>query len=445
MKIILLLIGLLNFAFANMQVAPPNINIKGKDLVFVDIQNIDVKLTYNIATQTAMAVSTIKLRQDVPGHIIFDLVPKTISASLNGKNVPIEKADLKDVSEIKYVDKKTDVGEHILIITNQIETNITFNSSFVKSAFWMSDLSDRRYIEQYLPTNLEYDQYQMSMHVKVLGAKTKQVLYTNGDVEEIANNEYLIKFRKVYTASSFYFHLTKAGLIPELKKNYTSIDNRVIPVTVYTDQSTTRFMNHALKVLAELEKDYGPFPHDKVVIYGAGMGGMEHCGATITSLSALGHELIHSYFARGVMPAHGNAGWVDEAIASWRDSDYANNSGWFMSRSEMAGHSIYRRTTDRDAYSKGKKFLGYLNKYFEDENKQSLKVFLREFFEKRAFKPFKTHEFQSAMENFYNISLKEKFDKYVYGIKGVDQSQSKSNGINPMHPHLSKEDLLNLL
>lgn len=445
MKAIVLLTSLISIAFANMQVAPPNLEEKGKKLSFIDIQKIDVELVYNLNTQSVMATSKIELIQTTKGAIIFDLVPNVLSSSLNGKDVVIKETDMKGVSTIKYIDKETEPGKYILTLKNQIDKNVSFNSGYVKSAFWMSDLSDRRYIEQYLPTNLEYDQYQMNMNVKLVGANTKHVIYTNGDIKELANHEYQIKFRDVYTASSFYFHLTKAGLIPELKKNYTSIDNRIIPVTVYTDQSTTRFMNEALEVLAELEKDYGPFPHDKVVIYGAGMGGMEHCGATMTSFSALGHELIHSYFARGVMPAHGNAGWVDEAIASWRDSGYDNDSGWFMSGSDMAAHSIYKRTTDRDAYSKGKRFLGYLNKNFEDENKEGLKKFLREFFTNRAFKPFKTHEFQKSMEDFYNVSLKKDFDKYIYGKKGVEKSKSHQVKENPMHPHLSDKQLFELL
>ena len=62
-------------------------------------------------------------------------------------------------------------------------------------------------------------------------------------------------------------------------------------------------MQRTLEFLAELEADYGAYTHDSMTVYIAGRGGMEHCGATITSMSALGHEITHSWFARGVMPA----------------------------------------------------------------------------------------------------------------------------------------------
>ena len=76
--------------------------------------------------------------------------------------------------------------------------------------------------------------------------------------------------------------------------------------------------------MRELEQTYGPYPHEALLIYCTGniSGGMEYAGATMTSLEALGHEITHSWFARGVMPANGNAGWIDEAIARWRDRGY---------------------------------------------------------------------------------------------------------------------------
>src|SRR5690606_26284818 len=247
---------------------------------------------------------------------------------------------------------------------------------------------------------------------------------------------------EVYTASSYFMHITPEGEIPVQTASYKSIDGREVPVTVYTTQSTSRFMNATLEILAELERDYGPWPHAQVIIYGAGSGGMEHCGATITSFSALGHELIHSYFARGIMPAHGNAGWVDEAIASWRDANYASYSSRSLSRTRMAAHSEYQRTTDRDAYTKGMRFIGYLNTKFN--NQESFKTFLRSFFQEQKFKPFKTEDFKAAIELFYNDDVSDEFNTYIYGKNGIDQDKSAPVE-NPFHPRLSPEQLLQLL
>lgn len=446
MKFILTALMLISTAaMANLHQAPPNLDLnRSTKGVFVDFTKVKTELVYDIRNRTAKAVTTIEFIQPEAGMPIFDLVPTPTSASVNGKKVKTETTTLNGSSTVRYLKQSLPKGTHNMVILNEIEKSLIWNSTYVKSAFWMSDLSDRRYMEQYLPTNLEFDQYKKDLEVRILGTDDEHVLYTNGEVTELAKNYWSVSYRDIYTASSFYYHLTKKGLIPEKKADYKSVDGRTIPVTVYTNQSTDRFMSNTLKILAELEGDYGPFPHNKVIVYGAGSGGMEYCGATITSMSALGHELIHSYYARGVMPAHGNSGWVDEAVASWRDAGYPSYSSRRLSRTTMAGHSVYRRTTDRNAYSKGMRFIGHLNEKFKSQ--ESFKIFLKNFFEERKFKPFKTPEFQKAIEDYYNADVSDLFNKYVYGTEGVeDEHKDHQYKENKYHPRLSEQQLLELL
>jgi len=445
MKLLLTALMLFSTAtMANLHQAPPNLDLtRSAKGIFVDFTKVKTELIYDIKNKTAKALTKIEFIQPEVGMPIFDLVPTPITASINGKEVKTETTTLNRKSTVRYLNQSLPKGTHTMVISSEIEKNISWNPAYVKSAFWMSDLSDRRYMEQYLPTNLEFDQYKKDLEVRILGTDEEHVLYTNGEITEIAKNHWSVSYRDIYTASSFYYHLTKKGLIPEKKADYKSIDGRTIPVTVYTSQSTDRFMSNTLKILAELEGDYGPFPHNKVIVYGAGSGGMEYCGATITSMSALGHELIHSYYARGVMPAHGNSGWVDEAVASWRDAGYPSYSTWRLSRTSMAGHSVYRRTTDRNAYSKGMRFIGHLHEKFKSQ--ESFKIFLKNFFEERKFKPFKTPEFQKAIENYYNTDVSDLFNKYVYGTEGVESDKEHVHEENKFHPRLSEQQLLELL
>jgi hypothetical protein len=430
-------------SFANLHQAPPNLELsRDSKGVFVDFISKKTLITYDVKSKVAIAKSTITFEQKISGKAIFDILVNPSVIKLNGQVVTSSQTSMNGISKVHYLNKASESGTNTLYVENKITKNIQWNSSYIKSAFWMSDLSDRSFIEQYLPSNLEYDQYKMDFEVKILNANDDHSLYTNGEVLEVSKNHWSVSYPDKFSASSLYFHLTKKGMIPELNRVYKSIDGREIPVKVYTHQSLSKFMNETLKVLAELEADYGPWPHDQVLIYGAGSGGMEYSGATITSFRALGHELIHSYFARAVMPAHGNAGWVDEAIASWRDAGYRSYSRRSLSRTQMAAHSVYRRSTDRNAYTKGMRFIGHLNSKFSQN--ESFKVFLKSFFDENKFRPFKTHEFKSAIEKFYNTSLDDEFDRYIYGKKGV----SKDRDIlmeNPYHPHVSDEDLYKLL
>jgi hypothetical protein len=445
MKIISLLAMLLSTsALANLNMAPPTLNLERNSKgVFVDFTKSISKITYDINNRKVYAKTVIKFNQALAGKPIFDLIETPTKILINSQESSTKTTSMDGVSTVRYIDKVLPIGEHTLEVHNEINKNLSWSSDYVRSAFWMSDLSDRKYLEQYLPTNLEYDQYQNNIEVKVLNSQIEHVIYTNGQAEEISKNHWKITYPETYTASSLYFHMSKAGLKDEVKRVYKSVDGRDIPVVVYTSYSANKYMTRALEILAELEADYGPWPHAQVIIYGAGSGGMEYCGATITSMSALGHELIHSYFARGIMPAHGNSGWVDEAIASWRDANYRTYSKRHLSRTIMASHSTYKRTTDRNAYTKGMKFIGFLHGKLSP-GKDSFKVFLKSFFEERKFKPFKTYEFKDAIEKFYNTSLTEDFDNYIYGKNGIDKDNVK-NRENIYHPHLSAKQLKDLL
>ncbi len=105
----------------------------------------------------------------------------------------------------------------------------------------------------------------------------------------------------------------------------------------------------------------------------------------MTDTGALGHELTHSYFARGIMPANGNAGWIDEALASWRDNRYPRSTS-ISGTANMAGRPGYTRFTDYAAYSYGARFMAYLDGKFAAQG--GLKTYLRKLVDEKAFTPY---------------------------------------------------------
>ena len=444
-QILALLFVIFSFsAWANVEQAPPSINMtenRGK-AVFVDFKTADYQIVYDVSRGTAWADSTIVFEIREAGHAIFDLVPEAASAFIDDAAVTVPQYNIAGVTKLRYTNVVLPPGLHTMKIRNQISENVTLNSRQVKSAFWTDDLSDQGFLEQYLPSNLEFDQYKMKFSVKVVGTDTAHEIFTNGDDKLLASNEWSVEFPEYFTTSSVFFHIAPTGSFRKAAFNFRSMDGREIPVVVY-GQNINGFQEKTLSTLTELEKDYGPFPHQKVVIYGAGSGGMEYCGATMTSLWALDHELTHSYFARGVMPAVGNAGWIDEAIASWRDAGYAQSSLSALSTSQMAGHSAYMRETDQDAYTKGAKFMGYMDKLFTD--KGGFKKFLRDLFERRVHTTILTPEFQHDIELFFNQTLNGEFNKYIYGAGGLELPMPKARGENPYHPRLTKSELKALL
>jgi hypothetical protein len=187
------------------------------------------------------------------------------------------------------------------------------------------------------------------------------------------------------------------------------------------------------KILRELERDYGPWPHPRLLIYGTKLsGGMEYVGATATSLISLGHELQHSYFAKGILPANGNSGWMDEGIASWRDKKHQSHSSPNYDGFNLGDHSIYTRKTDSNSYVKGRSFFAYMNFKLKQAGKRGLKDFLKIYFEKRKFTTVTTQDLISDLEEYSGLSLQADFDKYIFG-KGYNKGRSPA--VEPNNPH----------
>lgn len=406
--------------------------------VFLDFKDSKSVITYDLKNFTVSAETNIHFYQATTGHSIFDLNPTAEEIKIDGNSASATTKYLpENVSQVEVIDQIIAKGDHQMSIKNKIDTLVSFDSynKSVRSAFWMSDLSDKKYLERYLPTNLEYDQYQNTFEIKIINTTVEHQIYANGDIREIGFNHFEITFPEYFTSSSVFFHLTEKGAYTEERFEYTSIDGRKIPVTIYSNLNLQAFKEDTLRILAELEGDYGPWPHEQVLIYGDGMGGMEYSGATRTSRSALGHELHHSYFARNMMPSRGNAGWIDEALASWRDNGYDRTSVGSLQYSKMGGHSIYRRTTDQDAYSKGARLMAYFNYRLED--KGGLKPFLKKYFEEHKTESFLTATFKNDLEAYLGQELNNIFNPYVFGrnyLTGETLKINYNSNPNPMHP-----------
>ncbi len=449
MKNVLFLLAffLPSLLLANLHLAPPDLkvsNARGPQAIFVDFKTADYKIEYDTQRKRATVRTEIVFNATKIGLPIFDLKLVPSKVILNGKETQSVILETKE-TRFRFANELTVIGKNTLIIESKLSKNTSFRRSGVKSAFWMSDLGERSFLEQYLPANLEFDQFKATFHIQLKGDSIQEhEVFTNGKVTKSANN-FLIDFPDYFTASSFYFHMGPTKSFKKIQTSFNSIDGRVVPITIYgkKGKNLNLYKTRTLSILSELEKTYGKWPHQSVVIYGTGIGGgMEYAGATITSISALGHELIHSYFARGAMPARGNAGWIDEAIASWRDYKYFQADLSRLKKTKMAGYTPYKRTTDRAAYTKGRDFIAHLDQRFQ--SKGGMREFLVFFKDRWLFKTYLTKDFQKELELYFDTDLKNLFDTYIYGKNGLSLKEEKVTE-NPFHPILSEKVLNSLL
>jgi hypothetical protein len=331
---------------------------------------------------------------------------------------------------------------------NEITPNVQYNDDFgnVSSAFWIRDLKSRMFMEQYVPSNFEFDQYKMIINANFIGTdKANQEFFTNGKQTQTSPTSWKIEFPDYFTVSCLFYHTSPTGWLPRKDFTYESITGRQIPMTVYSPWAsrTARFKDEAIRVMKELEADYGPWGHPRFLAYGTmvGTGGMEHSGATATSFGALDHEMLHSYFAKGVMPANGNSGWIDEAIASWRDKGYQRTPTAGFTGSNLGRRTPYNRSTDKRAYDLGNKFMSYLDYRLQDVG--GLKAFLRGYFAAYKRTVVTTEHFKNNLEFFSGLDLSHEFNTLIWGTNPAKSEESHEE--NPNHDALTAEQLRSLL
>lgn len=452
MKFVILIFLMMQFSFANsndLTHRPKSFTFSKTNLAaFVDFTEASYKITYDLSQKRAYAKAIMTFEMIEEGFPIFDSVEAPTSIILDGQKVSAtEISTPNNESKVRVINAKVSRGSHSLEIDLPLKELVKFDASGVRSAFWTTDLEDRNYLEAYLPANYEFDQVKMTFSVNFIGAKNKQLIYTNGIVKEMGNGSFEIAYPSYYTSSSLFFHTVPSDAVSELRFSLKSIDGREIPAVVYKvknewgdDSSLKTLRSDVIRIFQELESDYGAFLHSSITVFNAGSGGMEYCGATMTSRSALGHELFHSYFARGMMPANGNSGWLDEALASWRDEGYSTITT-LSGSTGMSSHPYYTRQTDRNAYGFGEKFMSYLDGLVK--SKGGLKQFMRHVIDKRSLSPLFVEEFSKEISQFYGLDLEKEFKKYTYGGKSPKASSFVSEKTH--HQKMTRKELFNLL
>lgn len=442
MKLMLLLVVILpSTLFAKIWHAPANFKSPEGYAIFVDFKKADYDLTYDPESKTVTAKSTITFENTEEGMPVIDMVENPVSFLVDGAEVSTKTINSIDKDTwFRIILKSIKPGLHTFVVTSVVDQGVNFTATGVSSSFWFNDLGDRNFLEAYLPANFEYDQVKMIFNID-FKTMDKQKFYTNGDVTFLDNNKFTVEFPESYTSSSLYYHTTPEGRYPEKKFTYITLDGRELPSVVYAKDSYTNLeeaKNKIIKSIQILEAKYGPWLHQNIVVFIAGNGGMEYCGATMTDLASLNHELTHSYFARGgFMPANGNAGWIDEAVTTWSDSGSGTRPDLKGIGANMAGNSQYRRYTEYRAYTQGASFMSYLNYKFQASG--GLTAFLNDMIKNDAFKPMTTEEFAVKMSTYYSEDVTPLFKSHVYTNKtNPGQSDDKPAHMKMTIPEMNQ-------
>lgn len=408
-------------ADAQIKHAPSSFIVNGKKAIFVDFKDAVYDLIYDSNEKTVKTIAVIRFESTEEGMPIFDLVENPTAVFIDGKSVTQKLISSPDgETKFRIAEETLSPGAYTLKIESNIVSEVEFFPNRVSSAFWFSDFKDRSFLEAYLPTNLEFDQYKMTFNLDFKSLKNQKI-FSNGKVTKISDSKFKIDFPSTYTSSSIYFHTDEKDKNKELPFSFQSINGKLIPVMLYTlnpESDLNGVKEKITQTLNQLEKKYGAFVHPTLTVLDSGNKemAMEYCGAFTFDPWTLVHELTHSYFARGgFMPANGNAAWIDEAITYWLDKNSPTIIDISYMKTNLAGHSEYRRFTDHDAPKEGAKFMSYL--HYKFQKKGGLNSFLNQMILTEKWKPMTTIEFKDKMSKFYSEDLTELFNKHLYSSK----------------------------
>lgn len=403
---------------------PDPFKIKEGIATFVDFQQANYQIVYDITNKKVNYQAIIQFQSLYNGYPIFDVVKNPKKILLNG--IPVSNRSVVTPDQettVRVLNRSVVPGSYEMIIEGEILEDITFErSGAVTSGFWYNDQEDRSFLEKYLPTNLEFDQYKMNFTITQLGLKKQQIVYTNGIISPSNQvNSITIEFPDFYNSNSLFFHLLDEETTTQVTANFRSKrSNKVIPVTIYgimaNQMALTNAMNSTMQILNQLEREVGPYPHDRLLIHLVpdDMGGVEYAAAIVSEQKNLRHELFHQYLSKGFMPVNGNASWIDEAICTWFDKNKPKTNN-MKGTYNLANQNTYTRTTDSKAYSHGVEFISYLDQYLINQGRpEGIMAYLRFIAGNRIKQRYSTQSFIFDMENFYQLPLDPIFKKYVY-------------------------------
>ena len=418
--------------------APPSfVNCDGQQIVFVDFTQARYRLEFDAAAAEATVHSEIEFSVETPGLAAICMNQPILAASLDGHAVTLNDQDSPDKkASFKAVSKPVTAGGHKLTIESRITKPgpygfpITWwpEPARLECTFNMSDLQcDGGYLEAFLPSNYCFDHFRMSFSVTVKNSHRPHSVFSNGTVSSSSNESWTIEFPCYYNSSCPWLHLGPADEYECEEDTFSSKYDRNIRILVYTKLEwkqagvrLDRFIEKIKCTLSNLESDFGPYPHNSVTVFALRECGisMEYAGAAATTLRDVRHELAHSYFGRSIMPVNGDAGWIDEAIATWWAAGDSVSASTPYRGINMAARSKYLRTTSRAAYTIGKDFMVRLDNALRARG--GLKEFLRECAERKRYQSITATEFQCLVERFQGASLQRLFEEYVYG-QGPDR------------------------
>jgi hypothetical protein len=424
----------------NFRLAPPPKLVDGLLAVPIDIQTINGQMTFDAAAQTAEGDTTLNfVVGPYDGSPIFDLRQTIQQAWLDGTPVPVVQLTHHDFgggtqAELRVVQSSLIAGSsHTLRVRYtlgipQASTAGSYQPHLQWSSgprlifnFGFTDLGPGRYLEAWIPANLIFDQFDLTLELSLLNTAVVHSVLTNGTLTVLGPNHWRVQWPAHSTALSTLLELRASDSVLQqldavvLPMSGSSVSLEVWALVGSGVDLTAQIANIKGFLIAN-ENDIGPYAHGNRFVAFVNTGGMEYDGGTTTGPLSQRHETFHSWWGRGVKPASHPDGWWDEA---WTVYNMAGGAGSLPFNfadppAELSPRNPWSRFTPIAAYSAGPAFFGGVAAL---TSAADLRGFMDEFFLPRARQLATTAEIEGhLLARSGKAVLVDAFHRFVYGL-----------------------------
>ena len=424
----------------NFDLGPPAKIVDGLAAVPIDIQHITAALTFDGATSAGAGDATIDFIVGPGGGCpIFDLRQTVTAVWLDG--VPLTPADvaLHDFgggagAELRIVNAVLAAGTaHTLRLTYALGVpQASAAGSYQPAMTWtagprlafnfgFTDLGPGRYLESWIPANLIFDQFDLTLEMRIVNTAVAHTPITNGVVTALGANHWSVAFPARFTACSPLVELRAADTVTS-QNGTVVLPGSGATITIEAWKLVSSVVDLAARIadiagfLTATEASTGPYVHGGRFVAFLHVGGMEYDGGTTATAGSLRHETFHSWWGRGLKPASQADAWWDEAWTVYNDVGATGSLPFDFASPpvELSSRNPWVRSTPAGSYSSGRRFFDGAAALM---GAPALRSHMAAFYDARNSRPATTvqlEEFLVARSS--DATLVDGFHRFVYGF-----------------------------
>jgi hypothetical protein len=426
----------------NFGLAPPPVTRGGRTAVPIDIATVDARLDFDGATGTAAGSATLRFVVGPAGGCpIFDLRQTVTGVTLDGTALDPARIFTMDLgggpgAELRVLDQVLAPGsEHTLHLTYAVGPPASPpGGSYPPAVTWaagprltftfgFTDLAAARYLEMWVPANLIWDQYALTLELRVTGTAIAHRVITNAAVTTLGVNHWRAEFPDRFTALSPMLEIRAVDTLTAATATVDlPVSGRTVTIeAIRRSANTTIDLGAALANLATWlpanEQSIGRYLHGDRFTAFLIQGGMEYEGGCTASVGSLQHEAAHSWWGRGAKPASQADGWWDEAWNVYLDLGGAHVRPYDFTEPpvELAPRNPYSRVTPLAAYSAGERFFAGAAAL---SSPADLTARMSEFYRAHLDRPTTTEALEAHLvARSGQVDLVDAFHRWIYGFE----------------------------